>query len=63
MKLSQWLRYGENPHQAAAFYTDASLAGGWALAPALAALAMGWGWAEIPVWVGFENRWHTAICI
>jgi phosphoribosylaminoimidazolecarboxamide formyltransferase/IMP cyclohydrolase len=27
MKLSQGLRYGENPHQAAAFYTDASLAG------------------------------------
>ena len=26
MKLSQGLRYGENPHQAAAFYTDASLA-------------------------------------
>lgn len=27
MKLAQGLRYGENPHQAAAFYTDASLAG------------------------------------
>ncbi|EFN54652.1 hypothetical protein CHLNCDRAFT_24638 [Chlorella variabilis] len=26
MKLAQGLRYGENPHQAAAFYTDASLA-------------------------------------
>ncbi len=26
MKLSQGLRYGENPHQSAAFYTDASLA-------------------------------------
>ena len=27
MKLAQGLRYGENPHQSAAFYTDASLAG------------------------------------
>ncbi|KAI7839570.1 hypothetical protein COHA_006696 [Chlorella ohadii] len=26
MKLAQGLRYGENPHQSAAFYTDASLA-------------------------------------
>jgi phosphoribosylaminoimidazolecarboxamide formyltransferase/IMP cyclohydrolase len=26
MKLAQGLRYGENPHQAAAFYTDGSLA-------------------------------------
>ena len=26
MKLAQGLRYGENPHQAAAFYTDLSLA-------------------------------------
>ncbi len=26
MKLAQGLRYGENPHQAAAFYTDYSLA-------------------------------------
>lgn len=26
MKLSQGLRYGENPHQGAAFYTDSSLA-------------------------------------
>lgn len=28
MKLAQGLRYGENPHQSAAYYTDSSLAGG-----------------------------------
>lgn len=49
MRLAQGLRYGENPHQEAAFYTDASLAGEpplWGPAPR-AVCVCGFFWSSV----------------
>jgi len=54
MKLAQGLRYGENPHQGAAFYTDASLAGGYGCVGGVLVgqVMAGAAWAVRHMWFG-----------